>query len=202
MDEIYKRLSDIPQKKRGMTALTLALIVSISWYFFSIRPLDAKIIGEQDRVRALKIKLSQRPKTLQKISNHEANTETQRSRKRRLSEQLPNQADIARLLKKIHERAQESELVISRFERGDTVLLDLYARIEVKMAFIGSYTQILSFINELSDAKGLDRIINIEQLKLSRQAGDSSQTSILSGSFLLVTFMSKSALSQSEGEKK
>ena len=70
------------------------------------------------------------------------------------------------------------------------------------MAFLGSYTQILSFINELSDAKGLDRIINIEQLKLSRQAGNSAQTSMLSGSFLLVTFMSKSALSQPEGEKK
>ena len=59
------------------------------------------------------------------------------------------------------------------------------------MEFKGTYLQILNFINELGDAKGLERIINVEQLRLIRLATTEDQQ-VLKGSFLLVTFMSKS----------
>jgi Tfp pilus assembly protein PilO len=193
MNELYKRLSEIPQKRRGMVALFIAMIAALAWYFLSIEPLNAKIIGEQQTIRSIRQKLLQRPKTLERIANLEADIETQKNRKMRLSEQLPDQADIAKLLKKIHERARDTELNITRFENGSTVILELYAKIEVKMEFLGTYTQILSFINELSDVKELDRIINIEQLILSRLTGN-EKSSKLRGSFLLVTFMSKSNL--------
>ena len=50
----------------------------------------------------------------------------------------------------------------------------------------------LSFINELGDVKGLDRIINVEQLNMNRVQNEDK--SYLKGSFLLVTFRSKTNL--------
>ena len=191
MNELYKRLSEIPVKRRGIVALILAFVVALAWYFLQIEPLNAKIIAEQQTIRNIKRKLDQERTTIERIANLEANIETQKNRKMRLGEQLPDQADIAKLLGKIHERARDTKLNITRFENGPVVALELYAKIEIKMAFQGSYTQILDFINELSDVKGLDRIINIEQLKLS-QLDSSEKESILRGSFILVTFMSKS----------
>ena len=191
MDELYKTLSDIPNKRRGLIVLCVALVCSLAWYFLSIQPLQAQIEAEQTQMRVIRRKLEQRDATLDQIKNLKANIENKRSQKQRLGEQLPDKADIARLLKKIHERARDSGLKLSSFTPGPTADLELYSRIEVKMEFKGTYLQILSFINELGDAKGLERIINVEQLRLIRLSTTEDQQ-LLKGSFLLVTFMSKS----------
>lgn len=195
MDELYKKLSEIPNRKRSGLVLLIALACGLAWYFLSIRPLQAQIEAERVQMRMIDRKLKQRDATLDKIKNLKANIENKRSQKLRLGEQLPGKADIARLLKKIHERARDAGLHLSSFTPGPTVDLELYSRIEVKMEFRGKYLQILNFINELGDAKGLERIINVEQLRLTRFS-NGQDNHLLKGSFLLVTFMSKSNLSE------
>ena len=192
MNNLYKILSEIPSKKRPIIAIFMAIITSAAWYFLSIQPLKTQILSDARMANQIRIKLKQEPKTLERIANLERNIEAQKERKIRLRQQLPHGEDIAKLLKKIDERAKDTNLQITRFERGPTKIQELYARIEIKMEFIGSFSKIINFINELSDAKELDRIINIEELILMRSAN--FEHAELKGSCLLVTFMSKTNL--------
>lgn len=192
MDELYKRLSEVPNKKRPLVAFGVMIASVIGWYALGIRPLKANISDAINQTTQIKRELRQRDKTLAHIEDLDRDIESQRNRRERLSEQLPSEDDIADLLNKIHERARESGFQLTRFERGNTILEPLYARIEVKVEFKGTFKQVLSFINELGDVKGLDRIINVEQLNMNRVQNDDK--SYLKGSFLLVTFRSKTNL--------
>ena len=192
MDELYKRLSEIPLKRRSSVALGVAVLAAILWYFLGVRPIEAEIISMTDRIRAIERQLQFEPETNSKIENLQANIAGQRNAKDRLGEQLPPQADIALLLNKLHERARDASLQIDRFEQGPIIEEELYARIEVKMAFKGNFSQVIRFINELSDVKSLDRIVNVEDLSLVTMSSD-EDIAKLRGTFLLVTFMSKSS---------
>jgi len=197
MDELYKRLSEVPAKKRPIVALAVLIASVVGWYFLSIRPLKQEIVTTGELITKVERELSQRPATLARIADLDRDIESQRNRRTRLSEQLPSEDDIADLLNKIHDRARESGFNLTRFERGATVLEELYARIEVKVEFTGTFKQVLSFINELGDVQGLDRIINVEQLNLTRVHDE--KRSYLRGSFLLVTFRSKANLVAQKG---
>ncbi len=191
MDEIYKRLSDIPLKRRSSVAFMAAIVAAALWYFLGIRPIEAEIISMTDRIRDIERQLQFEQETNSKIENLQANIAGQKNAKDRLGEQLPPQADIALLLNKLHERARDASLQIDRFEQGPIIEEELYARIEVKMSFKGKFSEVIHFINELSDVKSLDRIVNVENLTLSTISSE-SQSAMLRGDFLLVTFMSKS----------
>jgi Tfp pilus assembly protein PilO len=197
MDELYKRLSEIPQKKRPLVAIGVLIASVVGWYFLSIRPLKLEIINSGEQIQRIERELSQRPATLARIADLDRDIESQRNRRVRLSEQLPSEDDIADLLNKIHDRARESGFNLTRFERGSTILEELYARIEVKVEFTGTFKQVLRFINELGDVKELDRIINVEQLTVTRVHDE--KRSYLRGSFLLVTFRSKTNLVAQQG---
>ena len=197
MDELYKRLSEIPQKKRPLVAIGVLIASVVGWYFLSIRPLKLDIIAAGEQIQRIERELSQRPATLARIADLDRDIESQRNRRIRLSEQLPSEDDIADLLNKIHDRARDSGFNLTRFERGATILEELYARIEVKVEFTGTFKQVLRFINELGDVKELDRIINVEQLTVTRVHDE--KRSYLRGSFLLVTFRSKTNLVAKQG---
>ena len=191
MDELFKRLSDIPMKRRGSVAFFIMLAAAILWYFLGIRPIEAQIISKQDEIRRIENKLRDEANTNLRIENLQANIADQKNERDRLGEKFPSQAAISVLLSKIHENARDASLEILRFEQGPIIERELYARIEVTMEFSGTFSQISSFINELSDVKGLDRIVNVENLSLGRSSRGELD-SRLRGSFLLVTFMSKS----------
>jgi Tfp pilus assembly protein PilO len=192
MEELYKRLAEVPAKRRPLIAVAVALVTMLGWYALGVYPIKGQIIAEQDNILRIRKKLEQRPKTIAHIKDLDRDIDSQRDRKRSLGERLPSEDDIADLLKKIHDRARDSGLRLSRFERGSSVTEELYVRIEVKMEFDGSFKQILSFINELGDVRGLDRIINVERLNLMRI--QKNEGVFLRGSFLLVTFKSKPAV--------
>ena len=192
MDELYKRLSDIPLKRRSGVSLGFAIVIAILWYFMGMRPIEAEIISMTDRIRMIRQELQYEPETNSKIENLQANIAGQKNAQRRLGEQLPPQADIALLLNKLHERARDASLQIDRFEQGPIIEEELYARIEIKMTFQGDFSQVINFINELSDFKSLDRIVNVEDLTLYTES-NRDDSAKLRGAFLLVTFMSKSS---------
>ncbi len=199
MDELYKRLSDIPMKRRGGVSFGFMIVVSVLWYIAGVRPIEAEIISMTDRIRKIRQELQDEPETNSKIENLQANIAGQKNAKQRLGEQLPPQADIALLLNKLHERARDASLQIDRFEQGPIIEEELYARIEIKMSFQGLFEQVIHFINELSDVKSLDRIVNVEDLTLYAESNN-DESSKLRGTFLLVTFMSKSSSSPSPAQ--
>ena len=191
MDELYKRLSEIPLKNRGLVAFMIMIMAALLWYFLGVRPIDAQIVSNQEQEKRIRAKLRNKSKTDEKIKNLQANIANQKNERARLGERFPSKEDIAVLITKLHERARDSDLEIKTFERGPTIAQELYERIEITMSVKGTFGQMINFINELSDVRGLDRIVNVENLSIRRDT--EVEVMKLTGSFLLVTFMSKSS---------
>ena len=87
MDEIYKRLSDIPLKRRSSVAFMAAIVAAALWYFLGIRPIEAEIISMTDRIRDIERQLQFEQETNSKIENLQANIAGQKNAKDRLGEQ-------------------------------------------------------------------------------------------------------------------
>ena len=68
MDELYKRLSDVPLKRRSGVALGVAIFACILWYFLGVRPIEAEIISMTDRIRAIERQLQFEQETNSKTS--------------------------------------------------------------------------------------------------------------------------------------
>ncbi|MEE2645205.1 MAG: type 4a pilus biogenesis protein PilO [Myxococcota bacterium] len=191
MRRLYLLLYELPQKQRVALSFFVSMLCLGAWYWFQIKPTHERIDAERRLSQQLSRKLNQSSTVKRRIERLNKDIRAAKEREARLRRRLPEQANIRQLLRKLHERANSSRLTAERLELGETVIEELYARIEIKMSFTGSFKNILMFLNELSDIKGLDRIVNVEQLSLNRESSTFDET--LKGSCLLVTFMAKSA---------
>ena len=191
MNRIYLLLYELPKSQRGALVFFITLLSAGGWYWTQLRPIHEQIDSELLLSSQLNRKLSQEQVVARRIDRLNKDIRAAREREARLRRRLPEQANLQELLRKLHERANSSRLSAERLELGETVIEELYARIEIRMAFSGSFRNILTFLNELSDIKGLDRIVNVEQLILERENGAFDET--LKGTCRLVTFMARSA---------
>jgi Tfp pilus assembly protein PilO len=200
MNEIYKKLSEVPPKKRPTYVFLVMLLAVLLFYFVQIIPLEDQITVIKVSHGSLTSKLAGKNQVLEKIRNGQADIETEKERITKLSSQLPNDVDTSTILRKIHNRKEEAKMKVERIEERNKIIKDLFVRIEIQMDISGSFSNILQFINELSDSKLLGRIVYIESLDLSKNPSATNTTGTeLRGSFLLVTFMSKASLKDVKG---
>jgi Tfp pilus assembly protein PilO len=197
MNEIYKRLSDIHPKNRPAYVVIVMLIALVALYVTQIIPLQNEIADKRDKERLIRQELEDGKKVIDRIRKAQADIETEKDRSIRLAGQLPKDADISSLLRKMHSRVEESKIKINRVEGQKKIVQELFVRLEDKIEFTGSFESILQFITDLSDVKVIGRIINIEELELLRSPSATNKE--IKGSFVLVTFMSKAGLK--EGSK-
>lgn len=90
------------------------------------------------------------------------------------SELLPEQREVATLLRKITLVGQQSGVEFELFKPKDKVPGEIYTENPVEIRVVGGYHQVGSFLAEVAN---LDRIINVSGLTLtSLKDGEDSQT--------------------------
>ncbi|MFC1633900.1 type 4a pilus biogenesis protein PilO [Planctomycetota bacterium] len=88
---------------------------------------------------------------------------------------IPDQRDFGSFLGRITDLMNEHNLKEQNIEPGDIVEADKFNCIPVSMQCRGRLTQIFNFYEHLQD---LDRLIRIEQIKLSNDAAYNGQVSM------------------------
>jgi Tfp pilus assembly protein PilO len=88
---------------------------------------------------------------------------------------IPDQRDFGSFLSRITDLMNEYKLEEQSIEPGETITADKFSYIPVNMECKGRLTQLFNFYDRLQD---LDRLVRIEQVKLSNDAGYSGQVSM------------------------
>lgn len=206
MEQLYDKLGALPSAQKAALLIMLMAAVGAGWYFMyydETRTLIAKEKGQTDQLTKT---LSEEKEIESNLATYKAEIEELRSERDRMRDRLPDNAEIADLLEKIHGQAKITGLEIARFERKPTEVESLYARIPVKMELKGSFKEISTFFFYLGK---LTRIVNVEDIQLASKSNkreDREGESVLLASCTATTFMyvadgAKKAAGKGKGKK-
>jgi type IV pilus assembly protein PilO len=92
-----------------------------------------------------------------------------------LSQVLPEEKDVADILRRIQGLATKSNLTIQRFQPGKVVQQKLYAEIPYKLQAEGTYHNLGSFFDQISK---FPRIINISEIALKAKTSAAPNATI------------------------
>jgi len=79
-------------------------------------------------------------------------------------QELPDKSEIPELLSSVSGLAKEAGLDVNLFKVNADRLDEFYARVPVEIAVTGSYHQVASFFDAVSE---LPRIVNISQIEMT-----------------------------------
>lgn len=158
-----------PKVQKGIMAVILMAMISYLFFFtsflpFFYKPMKARnesLSKEYDKISA---ELEKARKTVGNLEQLER--EYNRLHKKWVSalSLLPEEEEIARLLRRITKSGNQSGLSFELFEPGQTVKKEFFAENPIKVKVKGKYHQLGIFLSKISN---LERIVNVSGLEIS-----------------------------------
>ena len=119
---------------------------------------------------------------------------------KRAEARLPDQREIADLLSSVAASARSSGLEIMLFRQKPEVPHEFYADVPVEMQMRGTYHEVALFLDRV---KRLDRIVNVQDIKLAKPKVEGEQVSLeASCTATTFRFLDESERQKLEEEKK
>jgi len=159
-------------------------------YFFStFLPFGHRAMAQEkgkleQEYRQLSSDLSNARQSLNNLAEVERQYEVITKRWDVASELLPEQREVATLLRKITLVGQQSGVEFTLFKPKDRVPGEIYTENPVEIQVVGGYHQVGSFLAEVAN---LDRIINVSGLKLDT-LDDGEDTHTVTASFIATAY--------------
>lgn len=164
MAEGFDKFLAVPTSQKVVLLVVLMALIGAGWYFLMFEEVSTNIAKEAKRTPALNKSLSDEQEVEKNLVKYQEEIEQLKKVRDEMRDRLPDSAEIADLLQKIHGQAKIVGLEIARFERGDKVIEPNYARIPVRMTLKGSFNQVSTFFYYLGK---LTRIVNVENIELT-----------------------------------
>ena len=83
----------------------------------------------------------------------------------KMLKQMPSQAEVSVLLRKVSKKAKESGLQFNYMKKQETVKQEFYVELPNKLEVLGNYHDLGLFVSSLST---LDRIVTVHEVVISR----------------------------------
>lgn len=163
-----EKLSDIPPQQLLVLGLLVILLTTGGFYFLAITPLEEGINADKSRYN----KLSQEYKKLEQFHQPgklEELKEAEEREKARIEENrtlLPSEAELPEFIRSIKADADSVDLVIHKFEVGETEIEDYYNRIPIEVRAIGSFHQLIAFLKTISSPA--KRTVNVKEMIINK----------------------------------
>jgi type IV pilus assembly protein PilO len=132
------------------------------WYFY-VSEVQSDIAIRQTRLTALRADIDKGMATARQLPQFEDQVTKLEQRLESLRQVLPEEKDVADILRRIQGLATKSNLTIQRFQPGKVVQQKLYAEIPYKLQAEGTYHNLGYFFDQVSR---FPRIINIGEISL------------------------------------
>jgi type IV pilus assembly protein PilO len=161
LDDILERPTN---QKVGLIALATFLIGALDWQFWygpqseHLSELQDQVLQHRTELEAKKIKTNARAEAEREVRDLSADL-------KRAQAQLPDQREIADLLSTIAASGRSAGLDIVLFRQKPEAFHDFYASVPVQMEMRGTFQDVVNFVDRV---KGLDRIVNIQDIQLSK----------------------------------
>lgn len=132
------------------------------WYFY-VSEVQADISMRQSRLTALKTDIAKGVATAKQLPQFQGQVDALEARLENLRQILPEEKDVADILRRIQTLATKSDLAIQRFQPGKVVQQKMYAEIPYKLQAEGTYHNLGLFLDQISR---FPRIINVSEIAI------------------------------------
>ncbi len=186
LDNIAERLSEKTLGVKIGLLISSVLLISAGYWYFVWSP-------NNERLVRLEKKLQAKQKTLAELENVKKSLPEFEREFRRLNKEfkmvslkLPREEEIPALINSIYSDVSASGLEPLVFAPKGRVPKDVYVEIPIEMKVRGSFHELVNFFDRVSR---LPRIVNIKNLKLSKEKKRSTpENVILEAEFTALTF--------------
>jgi type IV pilus assembly protein PilO len=169
-------LSKLPwQAQIGAFVLVCAGAVFGFWHFY-VADVQADITMRQSRLNTLKKDVKKGVETARRLPEFQAQVDQLEERLASLTAVLPEQKDVADILRRIQTLATQSSLSIQRFTPQPTVQQTLYAEVPFRLQAEGTYHNLGQFFDRISK---FPRIINVSDISIRASNDPASGTTIM-----------------------
>lgn len=191
-----ERLGTLSLPRKALLYVLTFVLMGGGFYYFLYQPKADKIV----KLRATVVKEEQRLVTLKRIAVEvepfEQEVAKARDKLEELMTLLPDRKEIPDLLEKISAVGAQEGLENLLFQPQGEKKFEFYAAIPVRLDVVGSYHRIGVFLDKLSK---LDRIIQVENLSMSREKGNDLKVNCTLNTY---RFLEESERPKKEPQKK
>jgi type IV pilus assembly protein PilO len=146
----------------GAFVLVSAGVVFGFWKFY-VAEVAADIAIRQTRLTAMRQDIAKGIATARSLPNFQKEVTALEQRLESLRQVLPEEKDVADILRRIQGLATKSDLTIVRFQPAKVVQQKLYQEIPYKLQAEGTYHNLGAFFDQVSK---FPRIINISEISI------------------------------------
>ncbi len=165
--------------------VVLALAGVGVFYYFYVMPADADMATRQQRLDGLKVEIAKAQSTANQLNQFRQQVAELEGRLESLKAVLPEQKDVADLLRRIQTLATQSNLAIRAFKPAPSVTKDLHAEWPIALQLDGTYHNLGMFFDRVSK---FSRIINVSNISI-RAKDKPEPTSTITVDCVATTFV-------------
>lgn len=158
------------------------------WHFY-VAEMSADVKIRQTRLTALRGDIARGVATARRLPEFETQVAQLEQRLENLSQVLPEEKDVADILRRIQGLATQSNLSIQRFTPTAVVQQALYAEIPYRLQAEGTYHNLGLFFDRISK---FPRIINVSEISIKTRTPADANTTIVA-ECTATTFVSQEA---------
>ena len=145
------------------------------WNFY-VSDVQADIESRQTRLTSLKADVARGLSTARRLPEFQAQVTDLEHRLENLKAVLPEEKDVADILRRVQGLATQSNLTIQRFTPQDPKQQPLYAELPYKLQAQGTYHDLGEFFDRISK---FPRIINVSELQIKTPTQHDPNVSII-----------------------
>lgn len=166
-------LSKLPWHYQIGAFVALAGLAVFGFWNFYVAEVQADIETRQTRLIALRADVSKGVATARRLPQFQADVTQLEAKLENLRAVLPEEKDVADILRRVQGLATESNLTIQRFTPQDPKQEGMYASLPYKLKAEGTFHDLASFFDRISK---FPRIINVGEIniKAKQASGDGS----------------------------
>ena len=162
----WDRLDKIKKPVKLGIWFGLIVLLAVGFYFGLYAPAQNKIQGLNKQVEDLNTKISQHRSKVKEIPQIRERLKLVQMQFDVLSQYMPQQAEVDRLLRDISELAIQSGLNVILFQPNpQEKMQDFYAEISYQIKVEGPYLNVAQFFYQTSR---MTRIVNVENIKMTK----------------------------------
>ena len=145
------------------------------FYNFYVMPAEAELASRQQRLAALRVNINRGLATARKLPEFQREVGELEARLSDLRAVLPEQKDVADLLRHIQTLATQSNLTIRSFKPAPMSTKQLHAEWPISLELDGTYHNLAFFFDSISN---VSRIINVSNVEIRAKERQDSASSI------------------------
>jgi len=137
-------------------------IVGLFWWFH-VQPTEAEFAIREQKLAALRVTIAKGSATANQLNQFRQQVAELEGRLESLKAVLPEQKDVADLLRRIQTLATQSNLAIRGFKPSPSVTRQLHAEWPIALQLDGTYHNLAMFFDRVSK---FSRIINVSNISI------------------------------------